>query len=425
MKRSTKLITMVVAIMMIVAVFAGCTDKSTETPATEATEATEVKEPETIQWWSPNWDETVSRELVAEFEAANPDIKIDLVITDWDSYKAKTTAAISAKNAPELISVLLTDVKPFVQAGFLEPIDAHMVTVGYDSSDLLDSAKNIVSYEDNLYAMPFRYDGSGIYYNVDMLAQVGYDQFPTTYEELDKMHEDLKVEGITACAWPLGNQPNAIIRYAALLATEGGQMLSDDETTATLDTPEAVAAMERLANSILDGYASKNSLEYDNTKLRDAFGSEQFAYYVGGPYDVDPLEESYPDVTFKAAVMAGNGGMGYTTADGWCIILAEKSNNKEAAARFMAFVGLPENQARLTASFPASIEGLKQEKFSTEYMTPFADQLVNSVAAPAYTRYAEMQPIIYKYIQMAITGQVSSEEACQQMTKELNALLAS
>ena len=49
----------------------------------------------TIQWWTPNWDEAVSREFVEEFEAENPDIHIELVITDWDTYKDKITTAIS------------------------------------------------------------------------------------------------------------------------------------------------------------------------------------------------------------------------------------------------------------------------------------------------------------------------------------------
>ena len=54
------------------------------------------------------------REFVEEFEAENPDIHVELVITDWDTYKSKITTAISATGAPELVTILLTDVAPFV-----------------------------------------------------------------------------------------------------------------------------------------------------------------------------------------------------------------------------------------------------------------------------------------------------------------------
>ena len=74
----------------------------------------------TIQWWTPNWDEAVSREFVEEFEAENPDIHIELVITDWDTYKDKITTAISTSGAPEIVTVLLTDVAPFANKGLLE-----------------------------------------------------------------------------------------------------------------------------------------------------------------------------------------------------------------------------------------------------------------------------------------------------------------
>ena len=138
----------------------------------------------TIQWWTPNWDEPESREMAAEFEATNPDIKVELVITDWDTYKARVTSAISDDNAPELYTVLTTDVVPFAQIGLLEPLNERGAAAGIDFSDLLPSAVASASIGDTVYGFPFRHDGSGIYYNVDMLKEAGYDSFPTTWDEM-------------------------------------------------------------------------------------------------------------------------------------------------------------------------------------------------------------------------------------------------
>lgn len=49
-------------------------------------------------------------EFVEEFEAETPTSTWTTIINDWDTYKNKITTAISTTGAPELVSILLTDV---------------------------------------------------------------------------------------------------------------------------------------------------------------------------------------------------------------------------------------------------------------------------------------------------------------------------
>ena len=104
--------------------------------------------------------------------------------------------------------------------------------------------------------------------------------------------------------------------------------------------------------------------------------------------------------------------------------MASKSENKEEAAEFMAYITTPENQARLTDSFPASKTAMEYEQFATEELKPFMDQLDNSKAEPAYERWSEMEPIIFQYMQNAVAGTMSVDEACEAMAKDIDALLA-
>ena len=115
--------------------------------------------------------------------------------------------------------------------------------------------------------------------------------------------------------------------------------------------------------------------------------------------------------------------MGCTTANGWCVSMAKNSKNKEEAAKFLAYITTPENQARLTDSFPASKTALKFEQFSSEELKPFAEQLNNSKAEPTYANWAEMEPIIYSYIQSAVAGDMTVDEACEAMTDDINAII--
>lgn len=425
MKRLTAVF---MAVVLMAGMLAGCGNKGsaadTQQPAAKQetdnsqnadTDKTEGTGQVTIQWWTPNWDEPESREMAAEFEKENPDIKVELVITDWDTYKSKITTAISAKNAPELFTILLTDVGPFAKKDLLEPLSELGRAASIDFDDLLEPALAITSLDDEIYGIPFRYDGSGIYYNVDMLKEAGYESFPTDWDEMAAMSKELSGDGVYGFAWPLGNQANAVTRLVQQLYTYGGDILNEDETKCLLDSDAAKKALGNIVNSISEGYASPSSAEIDNTKMREMFASGQIAFNFTGPFDVEPLRSEYPDLNFKTAVIPANG---------WCVSMAKNSENKEAAARFLAYITTPENQARLTDSFPASKTAIEYEQFSEEALKPFTEQLNNSKAEPTYENWAEMEPVIYQYIQNAVSGNMTVEQACEGMTADIDALLA-
>lgn len=433
-----KLMALMTAAAMSVSMLSGCgqTDRdkpadaaasgeaSAETQVTQEAEKAGNKEAVTIQWWTPNWDEPESREMAAEFEAANPDIKVEIVITDWDTYKSKITTAISAGNAPELSTILLTDVEPFASKGLLEPLDELGAGAGIDYGDILKPALDITSSEGKIYGVPFRYDGSGIYYNVDLLKEAGYEEFPGTWDEMVEMSRKLTDDGKYAFAWPLGNQANAVTRLVQQVYSYGGEILDESGTKCLLNSDAGKKALGNIVSSIQEGYASKSSAEYDNTKMREAFGQGQLAFNFTGPFDVDTLKADYPELNFKTAVIPGDGSMGVTTANGWCVAMAANSNHKEEAARFLSYITTPENQARLTDSFPASRTAMEYEQFSSEYLKPFAEQLNNSRPEPAYSRWAEMEPVIYSYMQGAAAETMTVEEACEGMAKDIDALLS-
>ena len=433
MKYRSKLLSVVLASAMVMGLAAcGSSSAGSSSGAADSAEAkTETVADEAkggeVEWWTPNWDQEISEQFKAEFEEANPDIKVNLVITDWDTYKSKITTAISTDGAPELVTILLTDVKPFAKKGLLDPMQERGKAAGIDFDDFIEAALDITSYDGEVYGLPFRYDGSGVYYNVDLLKEYGYDTFPETWEEMTAMCDKMLENGQTGFAWPLGNQANAVTRLVQQIYTYGGQILNEDETEAMLNNDAAKKALTAIVSSVESGYASESSLEYDNNTTREAFGAGEIAFNITGPFDSATLDEVYPDLNYATATIPGNGGMGVTTANGWCVSVPKNcpEENKEAAYKFAAFIAQPENQARITATFPASKTSIQDEKFATDILKPFADQLTNSKPEPAYERWAEIEPIIYQYIQSAVSGDMSVDEACEGMNKDVNALLNS
>lgn len=437
MKGKVKILSLLLTLIMVLGLFAACkkedgntndaaNDKvSEEQTNNEENEEKETGEQVTIEWWTPNWDEVESREMADEFMAMHPNIKVNLVITEWDTYKNKIMAAISTNNAPQLYTILTTDVAQFAKLGLLSPLNELGANAGINFDDIIPAALDIASVDGKVYGIPFRHDGSGVWYNVDMLNAVGYTEFPKTWDGLNELSEKIKESGVVeyAHAWPLGNQANAVTRMVQQLYSLGGEVLNAEETECLLNSPEAVQALTNIVETINKGYASPSSLEMDNTILRDTFGAEQIAFYIGGPFDAETLETEYPDLNFASSVIPGTDGMGITTSNGWTIAMAENTQHKEEAALFLQYLTLPENQARLTDSFPASKTALEYEQFSTPNLKPFAEQLSNSKPEPAYAQWPEMEPIIFNYMQYALSGAMTPEEACNAMKTDIDATL--
>ncbi|CAH0120269.1 hypothetical protein PAE9249_02786 [Paenibacillus sp. CECT 9249] len=386
---------------------------------------------QTISWWVPNWDEETARKLVAKFESENPDIKVDIVVTTWDTMENKIRVALMASDAPEVITDLESRVKDYAAKNLLAKLDDY-VERDLDKSDIIPSALDINTYDGSLYGIPFRHDGSGILYNKGMFEKAGLDpdRFPETWDEFIKAAEKLTVDtdgdgkiDQYGMAWPLGNQANAITRFMQLLFTEGGSFFDETGKKAVLNSPEAVEAMRKLTATVIDGTAPKSTMEVDNTGVRDLFVNEKVAMYIGGQFDIEPIRKAKPSIELGTAVLPGPDGMGTTTVDGFSFIMPQTAGKKDLGWRLIQFLSEPENMGELTATFPGRKSALTLPKFSDPLLQPFAKQLDKGETKPVADRWTDIEKILYRNMQLIILEQKDVQATMDQANREIDALL--
>jgi multiple sugar transport system substrate-binding protein len=294
--------------------------------------------------------------------------------------------------------------------------------------DFVPSALATGEYEGRYYSVPFRHDGAGLYYNKDLFTAAGLDPEhpPQTWAELVEYCKKLTVtkDGKTTqygIGWPLGNVNNGVERYLPLLFDRGGKLFNQDQTRFTLETPEAIGALDALADLFKTGVAPTSSLEVDNTALRELFLNRRIAMYYSGPFDVQPVLEA--GIKLGTGVLPGVNGMGVTTVDGFSLIVPAHSSKQKAAEHFVAFVGQPKNQARLTATFPASYTALKYEQFNSPYLQPFIVQLGRVENMPNHPKWNELERILFDNIQAAVLGKKTSAQAMADANAQMNGSL--
>lgn len=270
-----KILSLGLAAAMAATTLAGCggskTPEPTKAPETEANAATEASKTEEtkaaasgetteITWWAfPTFAQdadqpagTYEQEIIAAFEAKNPDIKVKLETIDFTSGPEKITAAIEAGTICDVLFDAPGRIISYAKSGKLVKLD-DMFTDEYvkdvDNDALLNSCKADGSY----YMYPLSTAAFFMAVNKGALEDAGAmdtinlegDRTWTT-EQFEQMMEKLNAKGYNGgtifCSGQGGDQGTR-----AFVANLYDSSITNDEITEyTINDEGGVKAMEKI-----------------------------------------------------------------------------------------------------------------------------------------------------------------------------------
>lgn len=210
------------------------TDSTTTSAATSESSGEKTK---ITFWYSHSGDEAAAFEqAIASYNASQDKVEVEgLSVTD----KQKIIVALSGSEAPDVIEVSNQDIINYANNGLIKTLNDKADADGYDVAGTYSAqALTANTLNDDLYGMPLAAMIIEMFYNKDILAEIGYDAPPTTMEELYEMAvkaTELDADGnITRLGYPLF--PLASARQEGIYAF-GGRWWSEDGTTLTPDDP--------------------------------------------------------------------------------------------------------------------------------------------------------------------------------------------
>lgn len=167
---------------------------------------------------------------IAEFEAANPDIKIKPTWYEKNALYAALKTALRAGQAPDIFYAE-PDQTEYIDNGFLMDLS------GLDWDAVEGWAKEAWTHDGKPYGLPLEAWTVELYYNKDMLAELGVD-LPDDLQMSPQAFADMvskaKEAGITPMALGVGDRPfpGAHLTHEALLKKLGvedyGKLLAGD-----------------------------------------------------------------------------------------------------------------------------------------------------------------------------------------------------
>jgi sn-glycerol 3-phosphate transport system substrate-binding protein len=201
------------------------------------------------------------KELAAKFNDSQKDVKIDMQVQgSYEETANKLTAALSAKQAPDM--VLLSDVWwfKFVRAKALTPLaDLIAGEKGIDANDFVQSLWGEGLVKGTQHWIPFGRSTPLFYYNKTMFKAAGIEKAPETWQQLvDLAPKLIKKDGENIKVAAFSHVDDSNSSYFAWLfqciAWQFGGGYSDSKLTKYMFLePDTIRAAQFVADSVNKG----------------------------------------------------------------------------------------------------------------------------------------------------------------------------
>jgi multiple sugar transport system substrate-binding protein len=182
----------------------------------------------------------------------------------------------------------------YAQRDLLLPLDDSLEATGADIEDASEAARAAVTYEGGTYGLPFDVHAGLVHLNVDLFTEAGLVDadgkpvMPTSPEEFLEQAETLKAAtGANYFGVARVNDALGVHMWRSLVEQQGGSVLNEDVTEATLDTPEAREALDFMGKVFDGGYAETDQT-YD--AAQEAFLAGETAMLFNGTWVVDQYD---------------------------------------------------------------------------------------------------------------------------------------
>ena len=236
----------------------------------------------TVEVWAMGNEGEVLDELAAQFEEENPDVTIEVTAVPWESAHDRIATAIAGGETPDITMLGTTWVGEFAATGAFEPTPDGLV----DESSFFEGSWDTAVVDDVAYGVPWYVDTRVLYYRTDFAEQAGVEP-PTTWDEYKEFTKALQTAG---AQWGVSLPPGGFDswQYVTPLAwQQGGDILNDDGTEFTLDSPEWEEAFAFYTSFFEEGIAEPRRLEGGEIE-QDFINGEVGAFY-SGPFHVSLL----------------------------------------------------------------------------------------------------------------------------------------
>ncbi|WP_435108242.1 ABC transporter substrate-binding protein [Nocardiopsis synnemataformans] len=392
---------------------------------------------------NPQMQDAIS--LESRFREEHPGIGIDFVSLPENEARAKITTSVATGGGEfDVVMISNYETRQWAEYGWLENLQPSIdAAEGYDHEDFVPSIREDLSYEGDMYSVPFYGESSFLAYRKDLFEEAGVEMPENpTWEEVADLAAELDgvepgVSGI--CLRGLAGWGEVLSPFNSVLNTFGGRWY-DEDWNAEIDSPEFRRAAEfyvglarehgqpGAANSgfgdCLNRYSQgRAAMFYDSTSMVSTIEDPDSATVAGlNGYAAAPVAET------------DYGGWLYT----WALGIPSTSEHKEEAWAFLEWMTdrdyvrtvaeeygwqrvppgnrlstfeVPEYQEVARAYAEPMLQGIQRAAPEDPGTRPVPYEGIGFLAIP---EFQDLGTRVSQQLSAAIAGQITVEQALEQ-----------
>ncbi|MFJ4876428.1 ABC transporter substrate-binding protein [Streptomyces sp. NPDC088745] len=339
----------------------------------------------------------INKQLVKEWNAAHPKVRIDYVQGSWDSVHDQLLTSFEGGEAPDIIHDASDDLADFSYGGHLA--DLTKLLPARLKADIPQRSWDTTTFDGKVYGVPFLQEPRVLMANEKLLKASGVrvptPEQPWSWAEFRQVAKKLTADmgrGRYGVAWPLKEPVSAALNLGL---SAGGELFgrgSDGKVKIRFTDADAVVPGTVRAQVNTDGSASAATLGMG--------GSDTLPGFFGGKYAMVPLGFSYRQQIAQQApegfswkvlpAPAGRDGLAQGVSP-QTLSVAEDSPFKKQAVEFIDFFLAPDNMTRLAKGdwmLPTGEKALKDPSLRTP-----EDGWATGAALAAHLRSAPAQSV--------------------------------
>lgn len=369
-----------------------------------------------------------------------PDLKVQVAEGGFD--EQQFLSAVASGEPPSLVYVDRTELGSYAARGALVPVDDCIEQEDIDMDLYRDAAVQQVTYDGHVYGIP-EFNNVRI-----VLADDSAGDLPDL-SDWSAIRQFSKQESRSKGGAPsrIGFDPKIPEFFPLWVAANGGQLVADDGRSVSLNSPEAVEALEYTV-SLVETTAPWAKFKafrdtWDFFGGKNQFVRDQVGAFPMEDWYIDVLAEVSPDVDVKTAAFRSRDGEPITYSTGLAWALPKGGANQEAACKFMKTMTATDtwvaaakaskadrekSGGAYTGTFTANVEA--DEQIMDEVYEPTghedldaATQLIldvqdAAISDPMSPAGAEIKKAWEDAVLRALEGEQSAQEALDQAQQE-------
>lgn len=393
-----------------------------------AEESSTEKQKLSLWWWQGDMEEAWNNNLIADFEAANPNIDVELTIMPWSDYWQKVQTATVSDTLPDLMIMSVAYIEQYARAGVVLDLKDY-IDRDLDRNDYYEFAMKTTQLEDgHEYGMPWNVVENCLFYNKDLFDEAGIE-YPDETWTMDTLRETAKALTIPEKdQYGLSTILAGEVALDSFLYSYGGAIVSDNLTTCVLDSPESKEAIKFLRDMLLED-KSMTPTSVNRGGISD-FSTGLVAMCIEGCWALETMATSDEINWDIAPLPAGpEGSKPRAWSDSICI--TKSCKDPETAWSFIKYLVGENGQtnANLTSTripvyIPASMGDvyLKSDTVSCDLQI-LLNQL--DIASPFVFRgnWGEWVGILGNELSGVFTGDLDLDEGVAQATEAIQIVL--